>query len=527
MMQQQTIRAICWTCCYAAYCCLLSTLAAQGGDWPTFGRDPQRTGWAKDETTLNTENVSDLELKWKTKVDNQGSLLFALTAPIVAVDVPTSGGAKNVVYVAGKEGKVFALDSGAGEILWEWEVRSYSLPNNIGLQGTVYCPNGVNATPTFDRRSGILYTLAEDGALYGLDMGSGEVRFGPVQFVAPFAKSWSLNLIGDTIHTTLAQGCGGGLGGFYSMDIQDRHHPVVRQLLLSNTNTGGIWGRGGPIIGENGRVYGSTADGPFDPYVGDYSNSVVAASLDELDLVDYFTPANWLEVYRYDLDFGSASPVWFGWKNYNLLASGAKEGVLYLLDADSLGGKDHQTPLLAGIKLGNDPKSSTSEGIWGGLSMWRDEEGGTWLYVPVYGPVSESAPDFPLAQGPITDGSVMAFKVVQDTETNKPRLEPAWISGNLKVPDPVAIANGVVFVLETGENPNQRGEWKTPGVGARTRNTKPAVLHALDARTGKALYNSGDAMSTWVHFSGLAVAEGRIYTVDYDSNVYCFGLKGK
>ncbi len=121
----------------------------------------------------------------------------------------------------------------------------------------------------------------------------------------------------------------------------------------------------------------------------------------------------------------------------------------------------------------------------------------------------------------------MAFKVVQDTETNKPRLEPAWISGNLKVPDPVAIANGVVFVLETGENPNQRGEWKTPGVGARTRNTKPAVLHALDARTGKALYNSGDAMSTWVHFSGLAVAEGRIYTVDYDSNVYCFGLKGK
>ena len=154
-MQQQTIRAICWTCCYAAYCCLLSTLAAQGGDWPTFGRDPQRTGWARDETTLNTENVSDLELKWKTKVDNQGSLLFALTAPIVAVDGPTSGGAKNVVYVAGKEGKVFALDSGAGEILWEWEVRSYSLPNNIGLQGTVYCPNGVNATPTFDRRSSL------------------------------------------------------------------------------------------------------------------------------------------------------------------------------------------------------------------------------------------------------------------------------------------------------------------------------------------------------------------------------------
>ena len=514
---RQTIRVICLICS-----CLVAAPITKGGDWPTFGHDPERTGWATDERTLSPENVSNLELKWKTSVDNQGSLLGALTAPIVAVGVSASGGLKNVVYVAGKQGVVFALDSDSGDVLWEWKVQSYSLPNNVGLQGTVYCPNGVNATPAFDKRTGILYTIAENGALYGLDLGSGKVRFGPAQFVAPFSRSWSLNLVNDTIYTTLAQGCGGALSGFYSMDIRDRHHPVVRQLLLSNTNTGGIWGRGGPVIGQNGRVYGSTADGPFDAIVGDYSNSVVAASLDELDLVDYFTPRNWWEVYKHDLDFGSASPVWFGWRNYNLLASGAKEGVLYLLDADSLGGKDHQTPLLAGIKLGNDPKSSTSHGIWGGLSMWRDEKGETWLYVPLYGQVSKSAPEFPLAQGPTPDGSVMAFKVTADAKTERPVLEPAWISGNFKVPDPVAIANGVVFVLATGENPNQRGPWE-----ARLSETEPAVLYALDARTGKELYNSGQAMSTWVHFSGLAIAEGRIYAVDYDSNVYCFGLKGK
>ena len=115
----------------------------------------------------------------------------------------------------------------------------------------------------------------------------------------------------------------------------------------------------------------------------------------------------------------------------------------------------------------------------------------------------------------------MAFKVTADAETERPVLEPAWISGNFKVPDPVAIANGVVFVLATGGNPNQRGPWE-----ARLSKTEPAVLYALDARTGKELYNSGQAMSTWVHFSGLAIAEGRIYAVDYDSHVYCFGLKG-
>ena len=291
---------------------------------------------------------------------------------------------------------MFALDGDTGGILWTRKFRSYALPNNIGLQGSIYCPNGINATPTYDRRTGILYVVAEDGALYGLDGGSGKVRFGPVHFVAPFAKSWSLNLVGDTIYTVLAQGCGGALSGFYSMDVRDPHHTVVRQMLLSNTNTGGIWGRGGPVIGANGRAYGSTADGPFDPIAGDYSNSVVSVSLRDLSLADYFTPLNWRELYRRDLDFGGASPVWFAWRNHHLLASGAKEGVLYLLDADSLGGKDHQTPLFSTGKLGNDANASTSNGIWGGLSTWRDEQGTAWIYVPMYGPVSRSAPNFPI-----------------------------------------------------------------------------------------------------------------------------------
>ena len=47
----------------------------------------------------------------------------------------------------------------------------------------------------------------------------------------------------------------------------------------------------------------------------------------------------------------------------------------------------------------------------------------------------------------------------------------------------------------------------------------------MDAKTGKVLYSSGDTISTWVHFSGLAVANAQVYVVDHDSNLYCFGLK--
>ena len=497
--------------------------AARAADWTMFGHDPQRTGWAMEETTLSPANVSTLSLQWKAKLKNDAYSLSALTAPVVASNVSTVRGVRSVVYIAGITGTVFALDAQTGEELWKHSFRYVVLPGKGPYQGTFLCPNGITATPVIDTSTSILYVIGGNGSLYGLDLGSGKVRYGPVQFVAPFSKNFSLNLADGTIYTVLTQGCGGGLSGFYSIDIRNPHHPLIRQMLLSNTDTAGMWGRSGPVIGKNGRVYGSTADGDFDPLAGDYSDSVVAASLPGLSLADYYTPPNWRYLTKRDLDLGSASPVWFGWRSRNLLASGAKEGVVYLLDADALGGNDHQTALYRTPKLGND-KDVCCEGlgIWGGLSTARDEEGWTWLYVPIGGPPSAKAPTFPVTNGDNSRGSIMAFKVVPDSKTQNPVLEPAWISGGFDLPDPAIIANGVVFALSTGENAIQEG-----GEEKRFLNTHPAVLHALDARTGQELYNSGNAITGWVHFSGLALADGRVFSVDHDSNVYCFGLKPK
>jgi outer membrane protein assembly factor BamB len=46
----------------------------------------------------------------------------------------------------------------------------------------------------------------------------------------------------------------------------------------------------------------------------------------------------------------------------------------------------------------------------------------------------------------------------------------------------------------------------------------------LDAETGKELYSSGDQITSFNHFSGLSVANGRVYIATYDSTLYCFGL---
>jgi outer membrane protein assembly factor BamB len=500
---------------------LLVAAAARAADWPTFGHDPQRSGWAVEERTLTPANVGDLELKWKVKVKSESYSLSALTIPVVADNVSTIKGIKNVVYVAGIGGTIFAVETETGEVVWSRNLPTHTTPKPGGFQGTFLCPNGITATPVIDRRTETLYELSGDGMLYGLDLGSGHPRFAPIQFVPPFSKMLSLNLSGNTIYTTLTQGCGGALSGIYAVDVTDTHHPIIREALFSNTDTAGLWGRGGPVIGTNGRVYGNTADGKFNTQSGDYSNTVISVSLRDLDGIDYFLPPNWVYLDKKDLDLGATSPTYFGWKDRNLIAAASKESVIYLLDADSLGAKDHQTALYTSPKLGNSGDICCQGlGIWGAMSTSRDAEGRTWLYVPLGGPVAPTAPRFPITNGDSPHGSVMAFVVAEDPKTQKPVLEPQWISGDFNIPDPSVIANGVLFALATGENANQNG-----GEGQRFKNTQPAVLRALDAHTGKELFNSGSAFSTWVHFSGLAISNGQVFAVDHDSNVYCFGLK--
>ena len=490
-------------------------------DWATYGHDAQRSGWAPEETTISVANASSLHLKWKTQLTNESYSLSALTAPVVASKVPTADGARTVVYVAGVKGTVFALDAESGKALWTHTFRSSILPGKGRYQGTFLCPNGITATPVIDRRTNELYVIAPSGALYGLDLTSGAVRYGPVNFVASYAKSFSLNLVDGVVYTAMAQGCGDAISGLYSIDVSDPQRPFIRELLLSRTDTAGIWGRGGAVIGNNGHVYGATADGVFNPDIGDYSLCVFSATVPDLKLESYFLPHNWAYLNRRDLDLGSASPLFFGWNNRNFVIHGAKEGFLYIFDADHPGGADHETALYKSPRLGNDKQECcVGHGVYGSIATARDDEGQTWLYVPMGGPPSKEAPTFPHVNGETAQGSIMSFKVVADAGSQNPRLEAGWMTGGFDLPDPPVVANGVVFAVSTGENP--AGPEKQ-----RLLNTHPAVLRAMDAKTGKELFNSGDDMKSWVHFSGLAVSDGEVFAVDHDSNVYCFALPDK
>lgn len=487
-------------------------------DWATFGHDPQRTGWAFEETRISPDSISQMKLQWKKKLDSDPYSIYNLVPPIVVNGISTVKGTRTVVYTVGVTGTVFALDVETGDELWNRKLVARETPVNGGFQGGMLCPNGPTGSPVADKASNTLYVVGPNGQMYGLDLGSGDVRYGPIQFVAPFSKVTNLAMVNGVIYTTLAQGCGEGASGFYSIDVRDRHHAIIHQGITGNGSQGGIWGHGAAIA-SNGRIFGGTADGEFDPQNGAYSNALVAASLDTLALVDYNLPLNWRYIRSKDFDLGSAAPVVFGWKNRTLVAHGAKEGVIYLMDANDLGGADHQSPLLVSPRLGNDEATCCAGlGIWGGLSVTRDNDGSTYILAPMGGAPAKEGPKFSQTNGTVTHGSVMALKVVADAKTGNPALQPEWISEDFDMPEAVVSANGVVIALATGSNELQRG-----GDQVRMSTAHPAVLRALDLRSGKELWNSGTAIESWMHFSGIAVSNGSVFVVDHAGNVYNFG----
>jgi len=554
-------------CFWIAPLVLLSTSYGQSTparDWVTWGYDQERTGWNRGETILSKDNVSRLELKWSAQLATvpKELVLSTLTSPLVAEGVSTPQGRKTLVFVAGSDDTVYAIDADTGKISWQ-----KAFPNQLTpRQPTTWlCSNSQNATPVIDKEKAILYLNTSDGKLRGLALSNGEDRIPPTDFVTPYARNWSLNLIDDVIYSPSARGCGGAMANLAAMDVGDASHLRLSRFYLSGGRPSGPWGRGGVVRGPKG-IYTQTADGLFDPGSGIYGETVLALAPKELRVVDSFTAPNWQYLNAKDLDLGAAGPVVFPFQKWTLVASAAKEGVLYLLDANALGGglAQHSKPLYQSARLGNDEELLGGRGVWGAMATYEDPQGRRFLYVPMWGPPSKNVPAFQYSYSDAPHGSVMAFQI--STEGDKLSLIPAWISRDMHVPDPPVVANGVVYAIQTGENTVQNpgrpggdsvggapGRGPAPGspaaapTGGRGPAANPAaaaaaalqsakfratpvsnlILYAFDAETGKQLYSSERIIPNWVHFSEPVVAAGKVFVVTWDAHIYAFGLKSQ
>ena len=491
------------------------------GAWTTFGGDPQRTGWNKLETEITPETAPKLKLEWSIHLDNAPMALHGLTAPVARAQIYTAQGVRDLVVVAGSSDKLYAIDADTGKIFWQKILAKEGAPQRTP---SWLCPNALTATPVLGPAPAgsapgqALYVLASDGRLHAFNLISGEDLMPATKFLPAFSKMWSLNAVNGMLYSTTSQGCNGAASGVYAMDLSSADRKI--SYFQTGAPGSGVWGRAGVAVTSDGRVVFETGDGPYDPSKNLYSDSVIALSGKDLKLADFYTPSNRAWITKKDLDMSNISPVIFPFKNRELIAAGGKEGVIFLLDSKSLGGADHRTPLYRSPLLANDEVNLSGKGFWGAFTSWEDSSGTRWLYAPANGPPAAGL-KFPREYGETPNGSVMAFKV--ELKDGKPVLTPAWNSVNMGVPTPSIVAIGMIFVLADGDNPAQispSGSQYT--VADRIKMATHATLYVLDATTGKVLYSSGDIIQGFSHFSGIALAGGRIYVPTHDGTLYCF-----
>jgi outer membrane protein assembly factor BamB len=572
--------------------CLLISLVARAQtrrphDWLTWGGDVERSGWNRIETILSKNTIRNLELKWKIQIDKNvpvdiESGASMLTAPLVVEGVRTSQGSKTLVLTLAASNTFVAVDADSGHVVWERKFDNAVQPSS---PANWVCTNTSTATPVVDKTKGVVYVLSADGRLHTLVIGNGDEELPPREFVAPFSRNWSMNLVDDVLYTTVGRGCGNppgqtvpvpdavdtasaqggasrqggasadGAGGrqgqgrgrgpasaavmsqMVAMNLKDPNHPIAR-FVTSIGRPGGAWSRAGMAWADDSLLV-QTADGAWDPATNKWAQTLLRLAPRTLELVDYFTPANLEEINTKDLDYGSGGVVGFTYGNRRLVVSGGKDGTIYLLDAKALGGADHRTPLFS-LKIGNDAMLYASNGIWGAPVTALDTSTRRWIYVPLWGPPSRNV-TLKRAHGDAPHGSVMALQVT--AANDQPALAPIWISRDLDVPDPPVVANGMVFAISTGENTIQRHTdpryaelYQRPGAPPvatqgtltpqeRGQQVTHATLYALDAETGQELYSTKDLIDDWTHFSSVTVAGGKVFVTTRQTFVYAFGLK--
>jgi outer membrane protein assembly factor BamB len=314
-------------------------------------------------------------------------------------------------------------------------------------------------------RSGEFYAVSSDGYLHVLNTSTGADRMPPMKFLPANAKVSGLNVDNNVVYAATLDQCGGNANALYAIDLSAASATVAS----FPAHGGGFAGVAGSAIGADGTVYTAVGDPA--------SDTVFALAAKTLEVKDHFAAAG-----KPDVDSPGVTPVVFPWKGRDVIVAGGRDGHVYLLDSKSLGGADHHTPLAQ-------TSYATNGGFRGAFSTWEDADGGTRR---VYA----------------SSGNFVAGMKVEEV-SGQPALTQVWKSKDMIAPAPVVTANGLVFVLATGD--------------ARRANNR-AILYALDAATGAELYSSGPATATWAHNSGIAIANNRIYFTTHDNLVYCFGF---
>lgn len=415
---------------------ILTVTATSSRPVTTYHYDNYRTGWNQNESSLTPANVgsSSFGLLQSVPLDDQVEAQ-PLFVPAVNITTGNNQGIHDVVYVATENNSIYAIDAESGTVL---------LTTNFGAPVTypLGCQDngahvGINSTPVIDLSSNLMYVMVytDDGPTYrmhAIDIGSLVDIVPPVvvaashpltdgstfQFNATYQKQRpALLLANGNVYAAFGGYCDsfnlsrgwllgwqtGSLASLNDGELTDTQASSPDDYFLTS-----IWMSGyGPAADDAGNVLlvtgnsdssGTTYDG-----ITNIQESVVKMAPDLSSVLDLFTPSNQSILDQKDLDFGSGGVMVFpdqGGIVPHMAVAAGKNGFLYLMNEDSLGGYSTTgNNVLATYSIG---------GCWCGSSFFVDPSDLTARVVTSGGTTAEvwKVETSPAALNMVTSASV-------------------------------------------------------------------------------------------------------------------------
>jgi len=463
----------------------------------TYHNNLSRDGVNTQEYALNTSTVKAATFGKRFACAIDAS---AYAQPLWVANVPIGGGIHNVLIAATVHDTVYAFDADISPCKTYWSqsllASGETWVNNTDVGGsTDLAPDiGIVGTPVIDPVTNTIYVVSKSKngvtihqRLHALSLIDGSEKFSSPQEIAftfngiPFSplsqnQRAGLALLNGVVY--IAWGSHGDVGTYYGW-ILGYNAATLAQVAVFNDDPGvgfgGIWMAGGaPAVDSTNNMYVITGNGNFDGLTL-FGDSFLKLSTPNLAVLSFFAPSDQAILNSTDIDFGSggatiivdqpSGPV------QRLAIGGGKEGTLFLLNRDSLGGNTaNDAGAVQSFSVGNR--------IFGTPAFWQNS-----LYIA---PVTDHLKSYTFSP---STGQFTTAPASQSPGTfGFPGSTPS-ISAQ-------GTSNGIVWATEKGAG--------------------PAVLHAYDAtNVGTELWNSAnstaDQAGQAVKFTVPTVANGKVY----------------
>ena len=509
----------------------------------TQHNDNTRSGWNDNETALTTSNVNVQQFGavFTLPVDDQ-----VYAQPLVVGHVFVGAGDHNVVYIATVNNTLYAYDGDNGRLYWQ---RGFTAPgmrpptrtDMTGACGGSYQDFsgniGIVGTPVIDAARGTMYFVARSTTgsafvqhLHAVNIVDGSETAGsPTEITATYSgngdgsvngviafdaqrqnQRQGLTLLNGFVYVTFSSHCDWGP---YHGWILGYDAATLQQRVVYNATPigygGGMWESGtGMAADAAGNLYvvvgnGTVGDGgdPTSPTNRAESALKLTPAGSTLRVASYFTPSDYQFLNDNDLDYGGMGGFLIPNSGYYL--TGAKDGTLYLLNKDAMGGyvpSSNQVQQV--VPLGGNANMHCQAAYYTGSSR-------EFIYV-----WSEN-------------DSLRAIPF--DRAGNLLDLQGQVLSGGV---GPTGQSGAVLSVSSNGSKAGTGIVWASYAViGDAEHAVSPGILRAFDANdVTQELWNnrqnvSRDGAGNYAKFSAPTIANGHVYLPTFSNRVVVYGLR--